>query len=49
MASQPAFTEKRFVVAFAFATSLFLMWGILHAMSDVLNKHFQEALNVSKG
>jgi FHS family L-fucose permease-like MFS transporter len=42
-----AFTEKRFVVTFIFVTSLFLMWGVLHAMSDVLNKHFQNVLNLS--
>ena len=43
-----AFIEKKFVVNFIFVTSLFLMWGVLHAMSDVLNKYFQGALNVSK-
>jgi len=45
---QPAFTEKRFLITFVFVTSLFLMWGVLHSMSDVLNKHFQDVLNVSK-
>lgn len=43
-----AFIEKKFVVNFIFVTSLFLMWGVLHAMSDVLNKYFQSALSVSK-
>src|ERR1700759_1592327 len=43
-----AFIEKKFVVNFIFVTSLFLMWGALHSMSDVLNKYFQGALNVSK-
>lgn len=42
------FIEKKFIVNFIFVTSLFLMWGVLHAMSDVLNKYFQGALNVSK-
>ncbi len=23
------------------------MWGVLHSMSDVLNKHFQNVLNLS--
>lgn len=41
-------TERRFIVTFIFVTSLFLMWGLLHSMSDVLNKHFQEVLHVSK-
>jgi MFS transporter, FHS family, L-fucose permease len=43
-----AFIDKKFVVNFIFVTSLFLMWGVLHSMSDVLNKYFQGALNVSK-
>jgi FHS family L-fucose permease-like MFS transporter len=47
MTNKPAFTEKRFIVTFIFVTSLFLMWGLLHAMSDVLNKHFQNVLNLS--
>lgn len=42
------FIEKKYLVNFVFVTSLFLMWGLLHAMSDVLNKYFQGALNVSK-
>ena len=48
MKSQPNFTEKKFIVLMAFVTSLFLLWGVAHAMSDVLNKHFQNVLNVSK-
>jgi FHS family L-fucose permease-like MFS transporter len=42
-----AFTEKKFVVTLIFVTSLFLMWGLLHSMSDGLNKHFQTVLNIS--
>ncbi|MDN5286530.1 MAG: transporter, family, L-fucose permease [Mucilaginibacter sp.] len=45
---KPAFTERKFIIAFVFVTSLFLMWGLLHSMSDVLNKHFQNVLNLSK-
>ncbi|MES2061908.1 MAG: L-fucose:H+ symporter permease [Bacteroidota bacterium] len=48
MINKPAFTEKKYVVIFIFVTSLFLMWGLLHSMSDVLNRHFQTVLNVSK-
>ncbi len=44
---KPAFTEKQFIVTLIFVTSLFLMWGVLHSMSDVLNKHFQNVLNLS--
>lgn len=49
MTTKPAFTEKKFVVTLIFVTSLFLMWGLLHSMSDVLNKHFQDVLKLSKG
>ena len=48
MQQKAAFTEKRFILTFIFVTSLFLMWGLLHSMSDVLNKHFQNVLNLSK-
>jgi FHS family L-fucose permease-like MFS transporter len=48
MPGKAAFTEKRFIVTLIFVTSLFLMWGLLHSMSDVLNKHFQNVLHVSK-
>lgn len=41
-------TEKQYLVTFIFVTSLFMLWGIAHSMSDVLNKHFQNVLNVSK-
>ncbi len=34
--------------AFLMVASLFFIWGFCHAMLDVLNKHFQNILNVSK-
>jgi len=45
---KPAFTENRFLITFILVTSLFMLWGVAHSMSDVLNKKFQNALNVSK-
>jgi FHS family L-fucose permease-like MFS transporter len=48
MTTKAAFTEKKFIVPLIFVTSLFLMWGLLLSMSDVLNKHFQNVLNLSK-
>lgn len=48
MLAKPSFTEKRFVVTLVFVTSLFMLWGIAITMGDVLNKHFQNVLNVSK-
>ncbi|KAA5544988.1 sugar MFS transporter [Adhaeribacter rhizoryzae] len=47
--AQPAaFTEKKYFTTFVFVTSLFMLWGIAITMGDVLNKHFQNVLNVSK-
>lgn len=48
MTQKPAFTEKKFMVTFLFVTSLFLLWGVAHSISDVLNKHFQNVLQLSK-
>lgn len=40
--------NKRIVrTAFILVTSLFFMWGVSYGLLDVLNKHFQETLNVS--
>lgn len=35
--------------AFLMVASLFFIWGFCHAMLDVLNKHFQNTLHLSKG
>ncbi|OXR38734.1 glucose/galactose MFS transporter [Pseudomonas jessenii] len=35
-------------LAFIFVTSLFFMWGLSHGLLDVLNKHFQDTLHVSR-
>src|SRR5690606_9394761 len=31
-----------------FVVSLFTLWGLALSMSDVLNKHFQNVLNITK-
>jgi FHS family L-fucose permease-like MFS transporter len=41
-------TRNPLLFAFLMVTSLFFIWGFCHAMLDVLNKHFQNILNVSK-
>jgi FHS family L-fucose permease-like MFS transporter len=43
-----SFTENRYVVTLIFVTSLFMFWGIAITMGDVLNKHFQHTLSLSK-
>ncbi|WP_414705648.1 MFS transporter, partial [Pseudomonas sp.] len=35
-------------VALMLVTSLFFLWGLSYGLLDVLNKHFQETLHVSK-
>lgn len=37
-----------YLFSFLMVASLFFIWGFCHAMLDVLNKHFQNILNVSK-
>jgi len=33
---------------FALVTTLFLLWGFAHSLLDVLNKHFQNTLHITK-
>ena len=44
----PPFTERRYILTFVFVVSLFMLWGLGVTMADVLNKHFQQVLHVSK-
>ncbi|NGM66679.1 L-fucose:H+ symporter permease [Sphingobacterium sp. SGR-19] len=48
MKENVTFTEKKYLITLVFVTSLFMFWGIAITMGDVLNKHFQTVLNVSK-
>lgn len=41
-------TERKYFVTFCFVVSLFMLWGISMTMADVLNKHFQKVLHISK-
>src|SRR5215217_9186186 len=43
-----AFTEKKYLITLVFVTSLFMFWGIAITMGDVLNKHFQHVLSLTK-
>lgn len=42
------FTENKYLVTLAFVTSLFMLWGVAITMGDVLNRHFQKVLGVTK-
>ncbi len=46
--NKPSFTDRKYVVTLIFVTSLFMLWGIAITMGDVLNRHFQNVLHVSK-
>ena len=37
-----------YLFAFILVTSLFFLWGFAHSLLDVLNKHFQEILGITK-
>ncbi|MDO5665369.1 MAG: sugar MFS transporter [Bacteroidia bacterium] len=37
-----------YLIPFLLVTSLFFLWGFAHSILDVLNKHFQEILVISK-
>jgi hypothetical protein len=45
---QKSLTTKEFILPFALITVLFFLWGIANGILDVLNKHFQEILQISK-
>ncbi len=39
---------KSYLIPFVLVTTLFFLWGFAHSLLDVLNKHFQDILHVSK-
>jgi len=41
-------TKNPYLFPFLMVASLFFIWGFSHAMLDVLNKHFQDLLSLSK-
>ena len=44
----PSNNKRTLLFAFLMVATLFFIWGFCHAMLDVLNKHFQNILHVSK-
>lgn len=40
--------NRNYVLPIILVTSLFFLWGLAYGLLDVLNKHFQETLNVTK-
>lgn len=45
--NRPTLTDKKYIVPFVLITSLFFLWGFARAILDVLNKHFQNSLDIS--
>lgn len=39
---------KSYLLPFILITTLFFLWGFAHSILDVLNKHFQESMHISK-
>ena len=46
--AKPKFTDRKYLTVLIFVTSLFMFWGVAITMGDVLNKHFQHTLSLSK-
>ena len=40
--------NRNYTLPIILVTSLFLLWGLAYGLLDVLNKHFQETLNITK-
>lgn len=47
-ATLPSGEKKSYVLPLILVTSLFFLWGLAYGLLDVLNKHFQETLNITK-
>lgn len=48
VAKTTAPSGTNYTIPLILVTSLFFLWGLAYGLLDVLNKHFQEALNVTK-
>ncbi len=45
--NRSSLTSRQYLLPFVLVTSLFFLWGFARAILDVLNKHFQNALDIS--
>ncbi|NCD69747.1 L-fucose:H+ symporter permease [Mucilaginibacter agri] len=48
MDAKPRFTERKYLLILLFMALLFMLWGLALTLGDVLNRHFQNVLHVSK-
>lgn len=44
---KPTLVNRQYLVPFILITTLFFMWAFARTILDLLNKHFQETLNIS--
>ena len=42
-----ALVKRQYLLPFVLITSLFFLWGAAHAILDVLNKHFQQVMDIT--
>ena len=40
--------KNKYTIPLVLVTSLFFLWGLSYGLLDVLNKHFQETLNITR-
>ena len=40
--------SRKYLLPFILVASLFFCWGFAHSILDILNKHFQDLLQISK-
>jgi FHS family L-fucose permease-like MFS transporter len=45
--TRTSLTNRQYLLPFILVTSLFFLWGFARAILDVLNKHFQNALDIT--
>ncbi len=43
-----SFLEPQYIVTLVFVIALFMLWGLAMSMGEVLNRHFQKVLHISK-
>ncbi|MDE6692384.1 MAG: MFS transporter [Muribaculaceae bacterium] len=45
---KPSLVKKEYLLPFVLITSLFFMWGFARSILDLLNKHFQDTMEMTK-
>lgn len=48
IASATSISGRSYLLPLILVTSLFFLWGLAYGLLDVLNKHFQDSLNITK-